>query len=167
MNQAYMMDTTDVINHIYFIDDSIHDFKLQKILYFIKAFYPVFSRDAKNHYKTSLKTNELSFADDAFKAEFKAIPYGESCDEIKKKLKENVYKPMEYNVQSYEEDLFMQFIEKMVRDVCKKSDFSLVDRIHDDQAWFDAYSSEGESKIISQEKLKQEYLDKYPESLFY
>ena len=55
-------------------------------------------------------------------------------------------------IQRFIDDLFIQVI--------KSSDFSLVDRCHEDKAWGNAFSK-GKSTIIPNEAIINEYRTKY------
>lgn len=161
MKQTFFEDVNDLIAYLYTKVDSLSPLKLQKGLYFLYAYYSAM-------YGSKLDNEEAEITYDLpselFPAEFEAWNYGPVIRSVynERKAGEENYQEMARNfdpnqffnsdskkeVQSFIDDLFAQ--------INRASDFSLVDRSHEDKAWENAFSK-GKSTIIPNEAIVNEY----------
>lgn len=139
MKQTFFKDVNDLIAYLYTKVDSLSPLKLQKGLYFLYAYYSAM-------YGSTLDNEEAEITYDLpselFPAEFEAWNYGPVIRSVynERKTGEEKYQEMARNfdsnqffnsdskkeVQSFIDDLFAQ--------INRASDFSLVDRSHEDKA---------------------------------
>lgn len=90
---------------------------------------------------------------------FTADKYGPQDYSVKEKLKNEYYQPKEYSFQNNQVDQNVKhFIDNILEQLKDIDDFSLVDRAHQDDAWFDAYNNK-ESKIMSRHQMILDYQD--------
>lgn len=90
---------------------------------------------------------------------FTADKYGPQDYSVKEKLKNEYYQPKNHTFQNNQVDQNIKyFIDNILEQLKDIDDFSLVDRAHQDNAWFDAYNNK-ESKIMSREQMILDYQD--------
>lgn len=162
MKQTFFKDVNDLIAYLYTkIDSRLSPLKLQKGLYFLYAYYSAM-------YGSTLDDEEAEITYDLprelFPAEFEAWNYGpvirsvyierkageEKYQEMARKFDSNQFfnSDSKKEVQSFIDDLFAQ--------INRTSDFSLVDKCHEDKAWENTFSK-GKSTIIPNEAIINEY----------
>ena len=88
---------------------------------------------------------------------FTAGPYGPYEYSVKEKWKNDNYQSKEFKfLDNQVEQNVKHFIDDILEQLKNVDDFSLVDRAHHDDAWFDAYYNE-DSKIMSKEQMMLDY----------
>jgi len=165
MKTTFFNDVDELIAYLYTKVDSLSPLKLQKGLYFLYAYYSAMYGSTRDDEETEITYNLPS---ELFPVEFEAWNYGPVIRSvyIERKIGEEKYKKMardldcdqlfnsndKKEVQSFVDDLFAQ--------INRASDFSLVDRSHEDKAWENAFSK-GKSTIIPNETIINEYKIKF------
>lgn len=137
--------------------------KLQKGLYFLYAYYGAtygitYGKLEELDGISERNYDDYQFPPRLFDADFEAWTYGPVIRKVWKKHKNSEYNPEENDLNVNGEILL--FINELFEQINSVSDFSLVDRSHEDESWSDAYSK-GKSTNINKEQLIKEYKDKY------
>ena len=151
--QFFFQNIDNLVEHILFQFPKIRTLKLQKGLYFLFAFYI-------NTYSIKPQQNiietESNFPKYLFDADFEAWTYGPVIRSVYLKFKNKDYTPHQYSFS--EEDKEIQiFIEDVMEMVLNKSDFALVNRVHEDLAWQKAYQKQ-KCSILDIKDIEAEYL---------
>ena len=153
-SQYYFENVDNLVEHILFQFPEITPVKLQKGLYFLFAFYI-------NTYSVEQQTKvieaEYKFPKYLFDAEFEAWTYGPVIHSVFLKFKNKDYTPNKYQFDKHDEEIEI-FINDVMKMVLKKSDFALVDRIHEDLAWQKAYQKQ-KCSILDIKDIEAEYLE--------
>ena len=127
-NQFFFQNIENLVEHILFQFPEIRPLKLQKGLYFLFAFYMnTYSIEPKN----GIIETETNFPKYLFQADFEAWTYGPVIRDVYLKFKNKEYTPRQYSF--FKEDKEIQiFIEDVMEMILNKSDFALVDRVHEE-----------------------------------
>ncbi|WP_179124076.1 Panacea domain-containing protein [Marinococcus halophilus] len=140
--------------------EELSPIKLQKGLYFLYAFYgAIYDVDAKE--MESEGSNNLSTL---FDAEFEAWQYGPVIRDVYFRNKDNSYD--ELSIRASVETIRQNpeakaFIDEMFEEINSVSDFTLVDKSHEDQAWYKAFKNNQD--VIDNDYLIREYVVKVKE----
>ena len=136
----------------------ISPIKLQKSLYFLFAYWGGFIRKSKM-FPDAVEEDFSNYSEYLFDDDIEAWVYGPVVPKVYR----------ETNIMDfYNENMFIgkeklkEFIDDLLKDLFKTSDFTLVDISHRDNAWknkFD-YDDEFHENIIDKEELIQEYARK-------
>ena len=148
----YFENIDHLVEHILFQFPEIRPLKLQKGLYFLFAFY-ISTYSAKN--QTQIIETEYNFPKYLFNAEFEAWTYGPVIHDVFLKFKNNEYTPKKYHFDKNDEEIEL-FINDVMQLIINKSDFALVDRVHEDLSWQKTYQNP-DSKIIDIRDIESEY----------
>lgn len=145
----------DLVNHILTkFPDEPWVLRLNLTLYFLFVTYAA-AYNPENEIEYDLSEQPRFVADLTFTAD----KYGPQDYSVKEKLKNEYYQPKEYSFQNNQIDQNVKhFIDNILEQLKDIDDFSLVDRTHHDNAWFDAYNNK-ESKIMSREQMILDYQD--------
>lgn len=152
-------DTNDLVNHLYTLIDNISPLKLQKGLYFLYAYYiGIYGGEEKE----GVSEMDYRMPRELFEPNFEAWTYGPVMPDIYRKRKANLFEPIPYEFDDSPEDQEVKsFIVDLVEQIKGLSDFTLVDRSHEDKSWHDAYFKQGKSSPISPDAIKSEYAEKF------
>lgn len=132
----------------------IRPLKLQKGLYFLFAFYiNTYSIEPRQ----DIIETESNFPKYLFDAEFEAWTYGPVVRDVYLKFKNKEYTPRQYLFSKENKEIEI-FIKDVMEMVVKKSDFALVDRVHEDLAWQKAYQKQ-KCSILDIKDIEAEYLE--------
>ncbi len=135
----------------------ISPIKLQKGLYLLYAFWAQFANKL-NKNGEGVSEIEGSYKLDLFDASFEAWEYGSVDRELYQlynsdSIKEVTSKELFLDI----EDTIVTFINDMLSQLYLINDFSLVDLLHEDNAWRSVYSKypNGDGKMINQEIINE------------
>ena len=151
-SQYYFENVDNLVEHILFQFPEIRPLKLQKGLYFLFAFY--INTYSVEHKKDVIET-EYTFPKYLFKADFEAWTYGPVISDVYLKFKNEEYTPRQYQFSKKDKEIEI-FIKDVMEMILEKSDFALVDRVHEDLSWEKAYQNP-DSKIIDIRDIESEY----------
>lgn len=143
----------DLVNHLLSeLPEDTWILRLNLTLYFLFAAYAAaYNPKVEN---PNILTEQPRFVADLT---FTADKYGPQDYSVKEKLKNEYYQPKEYPFQNNQVDQNVKwFIDDILNQLKDVDDFSLVDRTHQDNAWFDAYYNT-KSKIMSKEQMMLDY----------
>lgn len=152
---------TIVANYLYSLKPDISPIKLQKALYFLFAYHGgvYFNPDTEGESEGVKDPYTL------FNAEFEAWKYGPVIREIYHLNKEgnlgNCYEVRKAvaTMESYQEE--KKFIDNLFGQIDSVSDFSLVERSHQDEVWKNSFHQEIDKKIMDSLEIIVEYKEKY------
>ena len=150
--EYYFENIDNLVEHILFQFPKITPVKLQKGLYFLFAFY-INTYSVEPQIET-IET-EYTFPKYLFKADFEAWTYGPVIRDVYLKLKNKEYTPRQHFFNESDEEIKL-FIDDVIQLIMEKSDFALVDRVHEDLSWQKAYQNP-DSKIIDIKDIESEY----------
>lgn len=150
MNATYYFNDVDnLVEHILYEFPKITPLKLQKSLYTLFAFYIVAIRSGR-------ETNE-DIPDRLFKADFEAWTSGPVIRDVYQKVKDNSYQARAYSFRVKALDLEIRnFIDGLVSQIMRKSDFALMTRSHEDKSWKNAIKK-GKTTPIPMDDIVAEY----------
>lgn len=137
----------------------ISPLKLQKSLYFLFAYYgALYSKDSEDGiFEGSSDTPKY-----LFDAEFEAWKYGPVIKEVYFANKTgDYYNDIDIHDSIYEVEKnqeIKKFIDELFEQIYSVSDFTLVDRSHEDEVWKDAYKNK---TAMDKDKIIEEYMEKY------
>lgn len=151
-SQYYFKNVDTLVEHILFQFPEITPVKLQKGLYFLFAFY---INTYSIEHQTEVIEAEYKFPKYLFNAEFEAWTYGPVIRDVYLKLKNKEYTPRQYQFSKKDEEIEI-FIKDVMEMILEKSDFALVDRVHEDLSWQKAYKNP-DSNIINIKDIEDEY----------
>lgn len=149
----------DLINYLYNQYGELTPIKLQKGLYFLYAYYGATYGKTRES-EGVLEQDFADFPDSLFDAQFEAWTYGPVIKDVWAKQKAGFYGNDTPNIQNIKREIIL-FIDELFEQINSVSDFSLVDRSHEDEAWIDAYNSGATTKIMNNNDLIEEYKRKY------
>jgi uncharacterized phage-associated protein len=150
-----------VANYLYNLRPEISPIKLQKALYFLYAYHGgiYYNHDQEGESEGVVEPKTL------FNAEFEAWKYGPVIREIYHMNKagelgnpEDIELAIAALGQHPEEK---KFIDNLFEQIDSVSDFSLVERSHQDEAWKTSFEQCVEKKLIDKFSLINEYKEKY------
>lgn len=145
MRKYYFENVDDLVNHLFYKEPNIAPLGLQITLYFLFAFY-IGAYQSQNDYPKYL-----------FDADFEAGHYGPVIKHVHLNQEEGKYTPREFIFENHEIDQEInRFINDLFNEVMDRSDFSLVDRLHEDTTWRKAMGN-GKFSIMSKEDIASEY----------
>ena len=155
-------DTTDLVNYLFSEFGNLTPLKLQKGLYFLYAYYGAIFNVEQTE---GVVEETFNMPEELFPASFEAWTYGPVMRDVYINYKEGVYSSSNINLELIKEinDEFpkaIEFIRDMFGQINTLSDFTLVDRSHEDRTWIEAYK-EGKSTKIDNNDLIKEYREKY------
>ncbi|AWW34592.1 hypothetical protein CT138_06885 [Mannheimia varigena] len=163
--KVFFNNVNELIAYLYTKVGSLSPLKLQKGLYFLYAYY---SAMYGIKHANEESESDYNLPKELFSAEFEAWNYGPVIRSVymDRKLGEDKYQEM---ARKFDADLFFNddngkevksFIDDLFSQISKASDFSLVDRSHEDKAWENAFS-QGKSTIIPNQAIIDEYKTKF------
>lgn len=163
--KAFFNNVNELIAYLYTKVGSLSPLKLQKGLYFLYAYYSAMYGIKHTNEESE---SDYNLPEELFSAEFEAWNYGPVIRSVymDRKLGEDKYQEM---ARKFDADLFFNddngkevksFIDDLFSQISKASDFSLVDRSHEDKAWENAFS-QGKSTIIPNQAIIDEYKTKF------
>lgn len=145
MHKYYFNNVDDLVNHLFYKEPDITPLRLQINLYFLFAFY-IGTYQNKNDYPEYL-----------FDANFEAWHYGPTIKQVHLNQEEGKYTPREFIFGNHKIDQeISRFINDLLNQIIDRSDFSLVDRLHEDPTWRKAINN-GKFSIMSKEDIASEY----------
>lgn len=149
----------NLINYLYHRYGELTPIKLQKGLYFLYAYYGATYGETEET-DGVLEQSFDDFPDRLFDENFEAWTYGPVIREVWKKQKSGEYGKAEPNLNGIKRETLL-FIDELFEQINSVSDFSLVDRSHEDEAWVNAYNSDNDNKKLNNNDLIKEYKEKY------
>lgn len=163
-NNDYVFNNVDnLVEYLFAKFGGLSPLKLQKGLYFLYAYYGATYGEAKQEDGES--EQDVNFPPRLFNAEFEAWTYGPVIRSVYVKNRDGEYG--EHGTSENVDELksipeVKLFIDEIFNQINSVSDFSLVDRSHEDEAWKKAYDNgNGRSTGIDNELLVTEYKEKY------
>lgn len=145
----YFDDVDDLVEHLLYTFPGITPLKLQKSLYMLFAFYIVAIRSGHE--------TDKNIPDRLFKANFEAWSSGPVIRDVYQKVKNNSYQAKPYNFRTKAIDLEIRnFIDNLVSQIIRKSDFGLTTRSREDKSWKNAIEK-GETAPIPMDDIVAEY----------
>lgn len=157
----FFKDITDLISHLKHLNPEMGALRLQKTLYFLFAFYGATYGSMQN--TEGLSEIESVYPKFLFKEPIEAWAYGPVIRDVYFDNKLGKYesipdKVLENYTHRGEKDV-IEFLDGIVSDLEDMSDFALVDRTHQDDAWKSKFdpSNPHASSEINQEELINEY----------
>ena len=151
--QFFFQNIDNLVEHILFQFPEIRPLKLQKGLYFLFAFYiNTYSIEPRQ----DIIETESNFPKYLFDANFEAWTYGPVIRDVYLKFKNKEYTPRQYKFDEKDKEIEI-FINDVMEMISKKSDFTLVDRVHEDLAWQKAYQKQ-KCSILDIKDIEAEYL---------
>lgn len=158
--QNVVFDNVDnLIHYLYDRHGELTPIKLQKGLYFLYAYYGATYGETKET-DGVLEQNFDDFPTRLFDEEFEAWTYGPVIREVWRKHKAGEYGSNEPVLTGIKQEILL-FIDELFEQIKSVSDFSLVDRSHEDEVWIDAYNSGVNNKTLDNDELIKEYKEKY------
>ncbi|NIK12886.1 Panacea domain-containing protein [Alkalibacillus almallahensis] len=155
-------DVNDLVNYLFNKFGDLTPLKLQKGLYFLYAYYGAMYGEKE---KEGVTEQNYNYPSRLFDSEFEAWTYGPVVREVYDNYKKDVY--YENKISNEEADeLFsdyaeaQRFVDELFGQIKEISDFSLVDRSHEDEAWRDPYKEQGKSAPMDNNKIIKEYREK-------
>lgn len=161
--EDYVFNNVDtLVNYLFQEYGELTPLKLQKGLYFLYSYYGALFNESQE--EGSLE-EDFNMPGELFPADFEAWTYGPVIRSVYHSYKEGNYgsdavvsEEVEEITEEYPKAI--HFIKDMFTQVNSLSDFTLVDRSHEDEAWKNAYSK-GKSTGIDNYELIKEYKEKY------
>ena len=145
MRKYYFNNVDDLVNHLFYKEPNITPLRLQIKLYFLFTFY-IGTYQNQKHYPEYL-----------FNADFEAWHYGPTIKHVHLNQENGKYTPHEFIFGNHEIDQEInKFINNLFNEIMDRSDFSLVDRLHEDTTWRKAIKDEN-SNIMLKEDIASEY----------
>ncbi|RIY31157.1 hypothetical protein CKF54_07370 [Psittacicella hinzii] len=171
MIKKYVFDDVDILaTYLYSLKREISPIQLQKALYFLYAFYV--GMYYKNEEISELE-GDITYPNELFEANFEAWMYGpvirsvynhrrEGSKFYQDNLDSKVYKDFIENLlkEPYGEEV-LKFVDGLFAEISSRSDFSLVERSHQDYSWKDAFATN--EKLMPRESIIDEYVKGFRE----
>lgn len=161
-NREYFFENiNDLISHLKSLNPEIGALRLQKTLYFLFAFYGATYGSMQN--TEGFSEIESPYPKFLFKDPIEAWAYGPVIRDVYFDNKKGDYDSLPDSVAEHftrrDEKDVIEFLDGIVSDLEDMSDFALVDRTHQDNAWKSKFdpSDPHASKEINQEELIKEY----------
>lgn len=162
MSNTGRFNVDTIARYLYHLKPDISPLKLQKSLYFLFAYHGALyaqSTEDGTFEGTSVPPMRL------FDATFEAWQYGPVIRDVYTKDKrgeyaDDLHKITQAVAEVTSEPEIQTFIHELFDQIDSVSDFKLVDRSHEDQAWKDAYRK-GQSTAMDNDLIIKEYVDKY------
>lgn len=164
MAQYFFSDVKELIARLKRLDSDMGPIRLQKSLYFLYAFYGA----TYGKMKGSTSEGELSeidntYPEELFPAKFEAWQYGPVIRDVYNDNRNSVYTSIVDETDSVYTNRnqveILKFIDNLLEDLNEMSDFALVDRTHQDNAWKSKFdiSNPYASRVIDNDELITEY----------
>lgn len=145
MRKYYFENVDDLVNHLFYKEPNMTHLRLQINLYFLFTFY-IGAYQNKNDYPEYL-----------FNADFETWHYGPTIRRVYLNQEEGEYTPREFIFKNHEiNQEINKFINDLFSEITDRSDFSLVDRLHEDTTWRKAIKDD-KSNIMLKEDIASEY----------
>lgn len=167
MQSRYFFDDVDqLVAYIYSQDNDIFKYpiKLQKGLYFLYAYYSLMYNQPIDDEEVEAGYN---LPPELFPARFEAWTYGPVIREVYAKYQQDNYNQdlaktinTEEHFSGFGGEEVKRFINGLLSQVLRSSDFSLVDRCHQDNAWRSAFQR-GRNSIMDNEAIIKEYRERF------
>lgn len=157
-------DKNELVNYLYSVLSNPTQIKVQKTLYLLYAFYgATYGQLHKD--KNDDEFEEQSYPKELFPAKFQAWKYGPVEFDVYRDEKQGCYKQETTDTilsEDNPEDInIKQFIHEITDQTDEIDDFSLVDRTHQDDVWFDNYKPGIPYIDIKNEDIINEYRKRY------
>ncbi|WP_340018375.1 type II toxin-antitoxin system antitoxin SocA domain-containing protein [Paenibacillus sp. FSL H3-0457] len=159
--RQFYFDVDTVASYLYHINPSISPLKLQKGLYFLFAYHGALYGEKV---EDGVFEGTIGMPKYLFDAEFEAWQYGPVIRYVYFSDRDGDYvadnKPEKAKFEIEKEPEVKKFIDELFEQIDSVSDFKLVDRSHQDEAWKSAYKK-GQSTPMNNELIIQEYREQY------
>lgn len=165
----FFNDIEQVIRYILERKENVGQLRLQKTLYLLYAYYGATYGQLLTQEEISSKKPEseieFDYPDELFEAEFEAWRYGPVIYDVYIDDKNNKYAEVQElgefkPTNPFEEDVLV-FLDDLIDQINEMSDFTLVDRTHQDKSWVEAYGDGGYRLGMSNQNIIKEYVDNY------
>lgn len=159
--REYRFRVDTIASYLYHLKPDISPIKLQKSLYFLFAYYgALYGAEPKE----GANEGTVGSGKYLFDANFQAWQYGPVIREVWANDRDNYYsqpdKIRDAIAEIGQEPEIKKFIDELFEQIDAVSDFKLVDRSHQDEAWKRAYEK-GQSTVMDNEEIIREYREKY------
>lgn len=161
-HNEYVFNSVDeFVKYLYSAFGKLTPIKLQKGLYFLYAYYGATYGESES---SGVLEEDFKVPKSLFPPRFEAWTYGPVIRSVWEKQRQGEYDS--YANKEMDEELATKypeadlFIRELFSQINSVSDFSLVDRSHEDEAWKVAYEFGG-STPIENELIIKEYKEKY------
>lgn len=158
---TYLFNNVDqLVAHISKLSKNLTPLKVQKSLYLLYAFYGATYGSIVKNEETDMS---MDYPRELVNIKFEAWQYGPVVREVYGKFKSGFYNDCEdtFEADTNEKKDALKFIDELFMQIDAISDFGLVDRTHQDEAWKSVYDPERQTAEINNEELVKEYLEKY------
>lgn len=169
-NRRYFFkDINELIRYILEKKENVGQLRLQKTLYLLYAYYgSTYGQLEKEEDPEKYEVNsevEVNYPKELFPAEFEAWKYGPVIFDVYVKDKNSEYELVEFLPEfepneAYEEDVLL-FLDDIIEQINDMSDFTLVDRTHQDKAWKETYKPNTYRTKMNNEDIIREYVEEY------
>lgn len=152
-------DVHTIAKYLFSLKDNLSPLKLQKSLYFLFAYHgALYSKDTEEGvFEGSMETPKY-----LFNADFDAWKYGPVIREVYFANRDGEYNNTDEIQEAVSEiekhPEIKKFIDELFGQIDSVSDFSLVDRSHEDNAWKEAYKHQA---LMNKDNIIAEYIEKY------
>ena len=145
MRKYYFNNVDDLVNHLFYKEPDMAPLRLQINLYFLFTFY------------IGTYQNQNDYPEYLFNADFEAWHYGPTIKQVHLNQEEGKYAPREFifGNQKIDQEI-SKFINDTLNRIINRSDFLLVDKLHEDITWRKAMN-DGKFSIMPKEDIASEY----------
>ncbi|MGX7393968.1 Panacea domain-containing protein [Carnobacterium mobile] len=169
-NNYFFKSVDDLVTHLKTLNPDIGPLRLQKTLYFLYAFYGATYGSIKAGDGISEISSNTNYPTRLFEGNFEAWQYGPVFREVYFKNKAGNYDGVadktETDYKTTKQQDVIKFVDGLVEDLDEMSDFALVDRTHQDEAWKNKFDQADprKSSDIDNDELVAEYVKKIAET---
>ena len=160
MSESTVFDNVDVLaEYLMFKIENITPIRLQKVLYFLFAFYGAAYGSVDDDLAAERKIEAVNtYPDYLFPDQFQAWKYGPVIQAVYNKFKADEYKPKNLDRDPRYMDIY-KYIDEIITDTEELSDFKLVEMSHQDDAWRDKYDEKEEyhNLIMDSNQIVRDY----------
>lgn len=161
-NNVVINDVNDLVRYLFAKFGELSPLKVQKGLYFLYAYY---GANYGQEEKDGVLEQDFNLPPQLFNAKFEAWTYGPVIREVYENFKQDEFTNNKMTLEQAEKifnghNEARLFVDDLFNQINKVSDFSLVDRSHEDDSWIEAYNR-GQSSLIDNDKIISEYKEKY------
>lgn len=155
----------ELIRYILEKKENVGQLRLQKTLYLLYAYYGATYGQMVSEDQKKESEIEFDYPEELFSADFEAWTYGPVIFEIYVNDKNGDYdsidKLSKFNPeQPFEKDVLL-FLDDIIEQINEMSDFTLVDRTHQDSSWINRYEPGQYRTKMNNEEIIKEYIEEY------
>lgn len=161
-NNVVINDVNDLVRYLFAKFGELSPLKVQKGLYFLYAYY---GANYGQQEQEGVLEQDFNLPPNLFNARFEAWTYGPVIREVYDNFKRDEFTTNKISLEEAQEifnghNEAKLFVDELFDQINKVSDFSLVDRSHEDNSWIEAYNR-GKSSLIDNNKIISEYKENH------